>query len=94
MGDRSGWCFYVICSDGDEMNIIELAKQARLRRHQEQAPGIDGVVGNWEELEAFAKLVAAHEREACAKVCEDLDAWNMDDPASTAVTAIRARGTT
>jgi len=53
------------------MNIMELAKQARLRRHQEQAPGIDGVVGNWEELEAFAKLVAAHEREACAKICDD-----------------------
>jgi hypothetical protein len=53
------------------MNYIELAKQARLRRHQEQAPGIDGVVGNWEELEAFAKLVAAHEREACAKICDD-----------------------
>jgi hypothetical protein len=35
---------------------------------------------------------AAQEREACAKLCEDLDAWNMDDPASTAVTAIRARG--
>jgi hypothetical protein len=32
------------------------------------------------------------EREACAKVCEDLDAWNMDDPASTAAEAIRARG--
>jgi hypothetical protein len=31
------------------------------------------------------------EREACAKVCEDIYAWNMDDPASTAVTAIRAR---
>ena len=32
------------------------------------------------------------EREACAKLCEDLDAWNMDDPASTAAKAIRARG--
>jgi hypothetical protein len=52
------------------MNIIELAKQARLRRHQEQAPSIDGVVGNWEELEAFAKLVAAHEREECAQICD------------------------
>ena len=31
------------------------------------------------------------EREACAKVCEDLDAWNMDDPGSTAAEAIRAR---
>ena len=40
----------------------------------------------------FAMLVAEHEREACAKVCEDLNAWNMDDPASTAIKAIRARG--
>ena len=31
------------------------------------------------------------EREACAKVCEDLDAWNMDDPGSIAAEAIRAR---
>ena len=35
---------------------------------------------------------ALAEREACAKVCEDLDAWDMDDPASTAAEAIRARG--
>ena len=54
------------------MNIIELAKQARLRRHQEQAPGIDGVVGNWEELETFAALVAAHERDAIIKSIEEL----------------------
>ena len=32
------------------------------------------------------------EREACAKVCEDLIAWNMDDPGSTAAKSIRARG--
>jgi hypothetical protein len=43
-------------------------------------------------LVALVKLAIEHEREACAKVCEDLDAWNMDDPASTAATAIRARG--
>jgi hypothetical protein len=41
--------------------------------------------------EAILELIAL-EREACAKVCEDLDAWNMDDPASTAADAIRARG--
>jgi hypothetical protein len=29
-----------------------------------------------EELEAFAKLVAAHEREACAKVCDDMASKN------------------
>ena len=45
-----------------------------------------------EFLAKFAALVASAEREACARVCENLDAWNMDDPASTAVKAIRARG--
>lgn len=46
-------------------------------------------------MEAFAVAIDAAvrvEREECAKVCEELDAWNMDDPASTAATAIRARG--
>ena len=38
-----------------------------------------------EELERFAALVAAHEREACAKVCEGHYATDM------AARAIRAR---
>ena len=32
-----------------------------------------GVVMDADHLERFANLVAAAEREACAKVCEDLD---------------------
>ena len=44
-----------------------------------------------EELRKMVEMAVKAEREACAKVCEDLDAWNMDDPASTAATAIRAR---
>jgi hypothetical protein len=47
------------------------------------------------EAEAFYNCLRRfqqHEREECAKVCENLDAWNMDDPASTAAEAIRARG--
>jgi hypothetical protein len=32
------------------------------------------------------------EREACAKVCEELFMWNEDDPGSSAAKAIRARG--
>jgi hypothetical protein len=31
------------------------------------------------------------EREACAKVCEDLEVWNMDDPGSSAAKVIRSR---
>jgi len=52
------------------MNIKEIAEQAGLKRYQEQAPGIDGVVGSWDDLERFAELVAAHEREECAKLFE------------------------
>jgi hypothetical protein len=43
-------------------------------------------------FEHFARLVAEREREECAKVCEELDAWNEDDPGSSAAAAIRARG--
>lgn len=31
------------------------------------------------------------EREACAKVCEDLISFDMDDPGQTAADAIRSR---
>ena len=80
------------------MNIIELAKQAGLRTYQEQAPGIDGVYGNWEDLEKFFALVAAHEREECAKLFETI----TKDPAvppvhlslSDTAKAIRARSKT
>ena len=45
-------------------------------------------------LERFAKLIAQHEREACAKVCESL--FDMDDDscneAEHCAEAIRARG--
>jgi hypothetical protein len=53
---------------------------------------------NWEatayanELERFAKLVAQHEREACAKVCDDLDKMRGYSYADKCATAIRARG--
>ena len=54
--------------------------------------GKEVVIDRFENFEVFAWHVEQEEREACAKVCEDLDAWNMDDPASTAAKAIRARG--
>ena len=40
------------------------------------------------ELDDFAKLVAEHEREACAKVCED----SVEYAGDTLAEAIRARG--
>jgi hypothetical protein len=49
-----------------------------------------------EELEHFAALVAAEEREACAKVCEkeagELDTVRESLAAVTCAAAIRARG--
>ena len=47
------------------------------------------------ELEAFAKLVAQHEREACANVCDQYDVAedvNTCDTAEGISLAIRARG--
>jgi len=44
------------------------------------------------KLMQFAHVIAALEREECAQVCEELDAWNEDDPGSSAAAAIRARG--
>jgi hypothetical protein len=75
-------------------DIIRLAVEAKLVCHWD-----GGCASAWVEghdltpyLERFAALVAAAEREACAKVCEELDAWNEDDPGSSAAAAIRARG--
>ena len=45
-----------------------------------------------EELEAFAKLVAEKEREACANLCEDSNTWDLYDPNGFAANLIRARG--
>ena len=48
----------------------------------------------FEQREKFARLVAAAEREACAKVCEKAAEYNPDDAdvAYAFADAIRARG--
>ena len=53
-------------------DIIRMAKEAgwkRVGRNPETGPEFPILIGN---LERFAALVAAAEREACAKVCESL----------------------
>jgi hypothetical protein len=62
--------------------IIEMARQVGIR-----GPVIDF---HKKELEAFAKLVAAKEREACAKDVEA--AYTLGLPYDDVATAIRARG--
>ena len=56
----------------------------------------DGVLFTETELETFVELVAAAEREACAKVCDEInnDYDEEEVSASWIATAIRARGTT
>ena len=53
---------------------------------------IHGLKFNEEGLLRFAKLVAFAERSACVKAIEDQIAWDLDDPESTAIKAIQARG--
>jgi len=66
------------------MNIIELAKEAGV------FTGDPFGVTITPELERFAALVAAHEREACAKVCDE-EAY-FSESARVCAAAIRARG--
>ena len=47
-----------------------------------------GVMFDHDQLERFGSLVAAAEREACAKVCED----SVEYAGDTLAKAIRARG--
>ena len=61
--------------------IIRMARQAGMFVHKEVQP----------ELERFANLVAAAEREACAKVCEER---GMVKGGEVFASRIRLRGTT
>jgi hypothetical protein len=74
-------------------DIIRMAREAGLVGLEQ-----GGVLENFER---FAALVADHEREACAKVCDDLEAelrviagngWYFTKAAKAAAAAIRAQG--
>ena len=73
--------------------IIELARQAGLLVIGTSNGG-DAVytwpAGITDEIEAFAKLVAEKEREACASICDDH--WEEDGTAYYCAKTIRARG--
>ena len=70
--------------------IIEMARQAGVEDSNEY----NHLVCTEVELVAFAKLVAEHEREMCAKVCDDeLKKWGIfDSDVGDVSKAIRARG--
>jgi hypothetical protein len=79
------------------MKIIELAQECQLIGMR---PHLDGIYQ--EALEKFAELVAAHEREECAKLAENrmLDDENKNKrighhhACNLIAIDIRARGTT
>ena len=81
-------------------DIIRLAQEAGFIRVVaiEEGGAVTTTVAPIEELERFAALVAAAEREACAKVCEGIAEEfafepHTPDPVYCAA-AIRARGNT
>jgi len=79
--------------------IIELAKQADIDIGMwEKLSDNDDVFGYdfcgiHENLEAFAKLVAEKEREACAKICDEFYKGNPNiNYSNTIAICIRGRG--
>ncbi len=81
----------------DRDDIIRMAREARIA--EPYHPMVEnGIAQPWsasqEALERFAALVAAHEREACAKVCDARymgDNNREDMEARRCAAAIRAR---
>jgi len=75
-------------------DILRMAREAG--GYVAELPNGDAWLLDDAVVKRFAALVAAHEREACAKVCEGNDAawtetaWN--DACHTCAVAIRARG--
>jgi len=79
--------------------VIEMAREAGLVQESEYfySPREEEADVHIKDLERFAELVRADEREACAKVCEEVgeesDSFTRDILRSTAAT-IRARSNT
>jgi hypothetical protein len=69
-------------------DIIHMARKANLHERTKVFNGYIVNIPNLENLERFAALVAAAEREACAKAC---DGW-MHANGNDCAAAIRARG--
>jgi hypothetical protein len=75
--------------------IIEMAKQAGMEQDGDMwfsnlyKTDMDVHISH---LETFAKLVAAKEREACAKVCDAFQARDVGMQPAECAGAIRARG--
>ena len=75
------------------MNIRELADQAGLKEavllrvYGTEDALCDSEIAVLRQIEKFAELVAAHEREECAKLFDNHNIWDEE-----CANAIRARG--
>ena len=69
--------------------IIQMARQAGL---WETRHNVEMAIGGVSEVEDFAKLVAAKEREACAEICDRFQARDVGMQPAECAGAIRARG--
>jgi hypothetical protein len=92
----------IVAGEGKDMtpeDIIRMAREAGLAPIYSgcDVPNVSCAYEDWdEELERFAALVAAAEREACAKVCEtEYEGYDWADRerdgAEACAAAIRAR---
>ena len=81
------YAYYCLQRTGVAMNIIELAQECQLIGMR---PHLDGIYQ--EALEKFAKLVAAQEREACAKLCDEVGKESLSQWPYRFANMIRARG--
>lgn len=79
----------------DKDDIIKLARKAQgtpyVNRHY---PGLTSFGFNETTLAVFANLVAASEREKCAKVAEEYATGESRDYSENIAEEIRARGNT
>jgi hypothetical protein len=70
----------MLMSGLNQSEIIRMARQAQMPFYWRT-----GEITYLDKLEAFAKLVAQHEREACAKIADTAEPYKSAD-------LIRARG--
>ena len=77
-------------------DIIRMAREAGFGFMTEKPKSATHMQCGIDDLERFAALVAAAEREACAKVCDDVNnEYDGEEvSASWIAAAIRARGNT
>ncbi len=66
-------------------DVIRMAREAGFESH-------DAMLNHPKELQRFAALAAAAEREACAQVCEEWLHGNWHNQGVVAAMMIRARG--